>query len=128
MVDRALMDYVLLPKRMLGRLLDVKMWKGEGGGMSDRFLVEARLKFFGGCRNAWRMEGVRNVLMVSEQNNSVKEITYQESLRGQYEVWRGGVVESVEKEWEKFGDIAMECTNDVCSMRRVGGQRRKGSE
>ena len=22
----------------------------------------------------------------------------------------------------------MECTNDVCSMRRVGGQRRKGSE
>ena len=22
----------------------------------------------------------------------------------------------------------MECTNDVCGMRRVGGQRRKGSE
>ena len=30
-VDRALMDYVLLPKRMLGRLLDVKAWRGEGG-------------------------------------------------------------------------------------------------
>ena len=41
-------------------------------------------------------------------------------------MWRGGEVESVEKEWEKFRDMIMECTNDVCSMRRVGGQRRKG--
>ena len=29
---------------------------------------------------------------------------------------------------EKFRDIVMECTNDVCGKRRVGGQRRKGSE
>ena len=30
-VDKALMDYVLLPRRMLGRLLDVKVWRGEEG-------------------------------------------------------------------------------------------------
>ena len=34
----------------------------------------------------------------------------------------------MEKELEKFSDIVMECTNDVCGMRRAGGQRRKGSE
>ena len=34
----------------------------------------------------------------------------------------------MEKEWEKFRDIAMECTNDVCGMRRVGGPRKKRSE
>ena len=34
----------------------------------------------------------------------------------------------MENEWEKFTDIVMECTNDVCGMRRVGGKRRKGSE
>ena len=56
-----------------------------------------------------------------------KEGAYPESMHGKYEVWRGGEVESVE-EWEKFRDIVMECTNDVCGMRRVGGQRRKGSE
>ena len=39
-----------------------------------------------------------------------------------------GEVESVEKELEKFRDIVMECTNDVCGMRRAGGRRRKGSE
>ena len=41
------------------------------------------------------MEGVRNVLKVSELNNSVKEIAYQDSLRGKYEVW------------EKFRDVIM---------------------
>ena len=34
----------------------------------------------------------------------------------------------MEKEWEKFRDMVMECTNDVCGMRRLGGQRRNGSE
>ena len=51
---------------------------------------------------AGRMEGVRNVLKMSELNNSVKERAYQESLRLKYEVWRVVEVESVEKEWEKF--------------------------
>ena len=31
-VDKALMEYVLLPRRMLGRPLDVKVWRGERGG------------------------------------------------------------------------------------------------
>ena len=30
-VDKELMDYVLLPRRMLGRLLDMKVWSGEEG-------------------------------------------------------------------------------------------------
>ena len=70
-LDKALMDYLLLPRRMLGRLLDVKVWRGEGGGLSDHFLVGVRLKFLGGWRSARRMEGVRNVLKVSELNHSV---------------------------------------------------------
>ena len=39
------------------------------------------------------------------------------------EVWE---VESVEKEWEKFRDMVMECTNDICGMRRVGEPRKRG--
>ena len=30
----------------------------------------------------------------------------------------------MEKEWEKFRDIVMECINEVCGMKRVGRQRR----
>ena len=59
------------------------------------------------------MESVRNVLKVSELNHSVKERAYQESLHGKYEVWRGGEVESVEKECEKFRDIVMECNGGL---------------
>ena len=92
-----MMDYVLLPTRMLGRLLDVKVWIGEGGGMSDHILVEAWLKLVDGWRSARRMEGVRNVLKVSELNNRVKERAYQESMGeknikcgevGRSRVWR----------------------------------------
>ena len=62
MVDRSLMDYVLLTKRMLGRLLDVKVWKREGGGMSDHFLVEARLKLVGG----WKVSELDNRVVLVE--------------------------------------------------------------
>ena len=48
-----------------------------------------------------------------------------ENMKCGYIGWKG---ESMEKEWEKFRDIVMECTNDVCGMRRVCGLRRKGSE
>ena len=72
MVDRALMDYVLLPKRMHGRLLEVKVWRGEGVGMFGHFLEEARLKLVGGWRSSGIMEGVRNVVNVTELNNRVK--------------------------------------------------------
>ena len=58
LVDRALMDNVLLPKRMLGRLLDVNVLRVEGVGMSYNFLVEARLKNWwvdGGVLGGWRV-------------------------------------------------------------------------
>ena len=56
-VDKPLLDYVLLSRRMLGRLLDVKVWRGEGRGMSDNFLVEARMKLVGrwGVLGGWRV-------------------------------------------------------------------------
>ena len=67
---------VVIPKRMHERLLDVKVWRGEGGEISGHFLVQTRLKSVGGWRRAGRMKGVRNVLKVSELNNSVKERAY----------------------------------------------------
>ena len=45
----------VVTKRMLGRQLDVKAWIGEGGRLSDHFLVEARLKLVGGWRSAGRI-------------------------------------------------------------------------
>ena len=69
------------------------------------------------------MESVRNVLKVWELNKIVKERAYQESLRGKYEELKSGDVESVETEWKMFRGTVSECTNDVCGVIRVGGQR-----
>ena len=44
--------------------------------MCDHFLVEAQLKLVYGWRSARKMEGVKNVLKVSELNNSMKERAY----------------------------------------------------
>ena len=42
-IERALMDYVLITKRMVGRLKDVHVFRGVAAGMSDHFLVEAEV-------------------------------------------------------------------------------------
>ena len=44
MVERALMDFVLISRRVVKRLLDVRVLRGEGGGVSDHLLVEGRLR------------------------------------------------------------------------------------
>ena len=40
-IERALMDYVLITKRMVGRLKDVHVFRGVAAGMSDHFLVRS---------------------------------------------------------------------------------------
>ena len=41
-IERALMDFVLITKRMVGRLKDVHVLRGVAAGMSDHVLVEAK--------------------------------------------------------------------------------------
>ena len=41
-IERALMDCVLITKRMVGRLKDVHVFRGVAAGMPDHFLVEAK--------------------------------------------------------------------------------------
>ena len=42
-IERALMDNVLITKRMVGRLKDVHVFRGVAASMSDHFLVEAKV-------------------------------------------------------------------------------------
>ncbi len=47
MVEKAVMDYVVVSKRVNGRVLDVNVLRGESGGMSDHYLVESLLRIDG---------------------------------------------------------------------------------
>ena len=42
-VDRALMDYVLIAKSMIGRVEDVHVFRGVAAGISDHFMIEAKV-------------------------------------------------------------------------------------
>ena len=63
--------YCISNSNVRGRLLDFNICRGDGGGMSDRFLVEAGLKVVGGLRSTRRVEGWS--VAVSELNKSEKE-------------------------------------------------------
>ena len=39
-VDRAMMDYVVISKYLSGRILDVNVQRGAACGMSDHYLIE----------------------------------------------------------------------------------------
>merc|ERR1712035_129481 len=52
-VDRALMDYVVVSKRVRGRVMDVNVLRGETGGISDHFLVDGRWRHRKGEGCGW---------------------------------------------------------------------------
>ena len=83
-IERALMDYVLITKRMVGRLKDVHVFRGVAAGMSDHFLVEAKVvvaKEWGntvvGCR--------REVVKVGRVEKNREKQEYQDKLKEAYD-------------------------------------------
>ena len=126
-VDRALMDYVVVSRRRIGSVLDVHVFRGESGGISDHFLVEGKLKMEDGWRKRKRTEG-REVLNVNCLNKKEVEQKYKEKLGEVWEEVKDKIEAGVEEEWECFKERVTECAKMVCETRRMGGNRRKGSE
>ena len=126
--DSALMDYVLVSRKVVGSLLDVRVLRGEGGGMSDHYLVESRLRVSGRRWDGRRVGCVREGLKVSELRKSEKAREFQEKLTVEWNVVKEQEIAAVEEEWNKFKNGVLGCASEVCGVRRLGGARRKGSE
>ena len=101
-VERALMDYVLVSKKILGRLLDVHVFRGEAGGISDHYLVQGRIKVAAGRERGGQGGREREVLKVSELENGEKLAEYREKLAAEWEGVKGRDWGEVEMEWELF--------------------------
>ena len=79
-----LMDYVLITKRMVGRLKDVHVFWGVADGMSDHFLVEAKVVVAKGWRN--RVVGCRReVVKMEELKQPEEKQEYQDKLKETYD-------------------------------------------
>ena len=113
-VDRAVMDYVLVSKSLKGRLLDVHVYRGEGRGMSDHFLVEGRLKVVNGWKRNERRVCKKEVLKVSELNKREKKDEYQRGLTEEWLRVSEENVKSVEEEWDMFRKAVQKCAKEVC--------------
>ena len=64
-IERALMDYALITKRMVGRLKDVHVLRGVAVGMFDHFLVEVKVVVAKGWGN--RVVGCRREVSKVEE-------------------------------------------------------------
>ena len=126
-IERALMDYVLITGRMIGRLKDVHVYRGVTAGLSDHFLVEGKMvvaKEWGKKLGGSKKEAVR----VEELCKQEKEHEYQEKVQERYNTVKEREVGAVEDEWGLFKENVMGCASDICGKRIVGGGIRKGSE
>ena len=84
-VNRAVMDYVMVLRRVLKDLLDVRVLRGVGSGISDHFFVEGRMRVKMSANNRRRkINGIsRKVLKVSELSRREKVEEYQERQTGE---------------------------------------------
>ena len=126
-VDRALMDYVLISRDRIGRLLDIVVRRGVGGGMSDHFLVEGSLKVKS-HQGQRRETEIRRALKVSELDKENKVVECQEKVQREWVAVKEKESGSAEEEWRDFKSAVERCAVEVCGMRKVGGGLRKGSE
>ena len=124
---RALMDYALITKRMVGRLKDVHVFRGVAAGMSDHFLVEAKVVVAKEWRN--RVVGCRReVVKAEELKKTEKKQEYHDKLKGACDRVKEGEAGELEEEWGLMKESLVGHASNVCGKRFVGGCMRKGSE
>lgn len=126
---RALLDYVCVQGRDRGRLLDVNVLRGAGRGMSDHYLVEAKVRVGGEVVARERVS--KNRVEVTRVEKLDGEECTREFKRRMEEKWwevRERRIGEMEEEWKSFKEAVCEVARSVCGVKRVGEKRRKGSE
>ena len=126
--DRALMDYIIISKSARERLLNVHVYRGAAGGMSDHYLVEGRVRVAERWKPERRMTAVCKRIKGKELNVKEKEEEYQRRICNEWERVKGLRMREVEEEWRDLKEGMMRNGAVVCGYHRVGGGRRKGSE
>ena len=111
------MDYVLISWRVVGRLLDARVLRGEAGRMSYHLLVKGRLRVEQRWKGNKRVGRGREVVKVSELNVASRGKEFRQAVNEEFDCVRGQGLGDVEEEWRSFSDGEM-CENCVwCAPR-----------
>ena len=125
--ERSLIDYVLIESKYKNRLKDVSVFRGAAGGMSDHYLVEAKMRVEGYRDDERRMLNVKKVVKVSElEKEEVKEV-FKGILAEEWAKVRNARLMSVEEEWKIFKETVLRVAARVCGYRSVGRKNKRSA-
>lgn len=127
--DCALLDYICVSQMDKTRLLDVNVLRGAAGGISDHYLVEAKLKVKGGWKK--RVDFGRNVevVRVEKLENEEYSTEYERILTEKWEIMKEREKGGIEEEWKTFKETILMTATEICGVKKIGQKsKRKGSE
>ena len=124
--EKSLIDYVLVDERCKRFLEDVNVYRGAARGMSDHYLVEAKVKMEGYFRRGREDEVRKRVIKVRELEKEEVREEFKRLILNEWERVRNTAVLSVEEEWREFKSIVLRCAATVCGY-KVLGRKCKGS-
>ena len=122
--ERSLIDFVLVDEKSKNLLEDVNVYRGAAGGMSDHYLVEAKVRMKG-FRKREREEVIaKRVVRVSELEKEEVREAFVILIVNEWDRIRNTRVLSVEEEWEMFKSTVMTCAARVCGYKSIGRKKR----
>ena len=124
--ERSLIDYVIVDEKSKKLLEDVNVYRGAAKGMSDHYLVEAKVRMRGFCKGGRERVAYKRVVKVSELEKVEVREEFKRLLRNEWERVRNARILSVEEEWELFKSAILRCAATVCGYKSIG-RKRKGS-
>ena len=127
--QKSLLDYVLIGKMYVKRLLDVHVKRGVAGGISDHYLVRADVRVKGEWRSRRVNGNEKVVIRVSELSKEEQKMAYKEKIDKCWKEVKGRETRDVEEEWLCVKRSMLEGAREVCGVRKLGnGRMRRGCE
>src|ERR1051325_2683006 len=112
--EKGLLDFVCVSWEWRSRLLDVNVLRGAAMGISDHYLVVAKIKVKGGWEKVGGRGRAVEIVRVERLEDEEKRSEYTRGIREKWEEVGGSEVEGVEEEWSKLKGALVEVARRVC--------------
>ena len=126
-MEKSLIDYVLVEERSKSSLKDVTVYRGAAGGMSDHYLVEAKVGLKGYFVGERRGMEERKVVKVGEFEKEEVREEFKRLIADEWAKVRNTRVKSVEGEWEMFKECVMTMAVRVCGYKNIGRKNKRSA-
>ena len=121
--EKSLIDYVLVDERSKRFLEDVNVFRGAAGGISDHYLVEAKVRVRRCVRRERREEVHKKMVKVRELEKEEVRKDFEDGMCNKWERMKRLRVQGVEEEWELFKNAVVGEAIRVCGYARVGRKK-----